>query len=84
MSTDPTSSFIESAAWTSTAEPTADEVIEKQNLIKEILSSQESLKALVTRVQGVQADCTKAEADNEMLQSYVESVTKSLAAKGAQ
>jgi hypothetical protein len=29
----------------------------------------------------VQADCTKAETDNEMLQTYIDEVTKSLAAK---
>lgn len=76
-------SFTESAAWTASTDISADEVLEKQNLIKDILSTQESLKALVARVQAVQADCTKAEADNEMLQSYIDSVTKSLAKKGA-
>lgn len=44
---------------------------------------QESLKGLTSRVQTVQADCAKAEADNEMLQAYIDSVTRSLAAKGA-
>lgn len=37
--------------------------------------------ALMARVAAVRADCTKAEADNEMLQTYIDSVTKSLAAK---
>lgn len=44
---------------------------------------QDSLKGLSARVQSVKADCTKAEADNEMLQAYIDSVTRSLAAKGA-
>lgn len=42
---------------------------------------QESLRGLASRVASVQADCTKAEGDNEMLQAYIDSVTKSLAAK---
>lgn len=50
---------------------------------REILSAQESLKALSTKATSVQADCTKAEADNEMLQNYIDSITKSLAAKGS-
>ncbi|CAO1635565.1 unnamed protein product [Parajaminaea phylloscopi] len=72
-----------SAAWEAETEVSANEVIEKQNLIKDILQLQESLKALVNRVQSVEDDCTKADADNEVLQSYIDSVTKSLAAKGA-
>ncbi|PWN96325.1 hypothetical protein FA09DRAFT_331550 [Tilletiopsis washingtonensis] len=47
----------------------------------EIQSQQSSLKALLARVASVQADCTKAETDNEMLQTYIDEVTKSLAAK---
>ncbi|CAO1624251.1 unnamed protein product [Jaminaea pallidilutea] len=75
--------FSESAAWTAETGPSADEVLEKQKLIREILSAQESLKALSTKATSVQADCTKAEADNEMLQNYIDSITKSLAAKGS-
>lgn len=48
---------------------------------REILTMQESLRGLASRVSSVQADCTKAESDNEMLQAYIDSVTKSLAAK---
>lgn len=36
---------------------------------------------LMSRISTVQQDCVKAEADNEMLQMYIDSVTKSLAAK---
>jgi predicted GNAT superfamily acetyltransferase len=36
---------------------------------------------LMSRIVSVKQDCQKAEADNEMLQMYIDSVTKSLAAK---
>ncbi|CAO1626875.1 unnamed protein product [Sympodiomycopsis kandeliae] len=75
--------FVESAAWTAETEVSANDVLEKQNLIKEITQMQDSLKGLSSRVQSVKADCSKAEADNEMLQAYIDSVTRSLAAKGA-
>lgn len=42
---------------------------------------QDGLRALTSRVQAVKDDCAKAEADNEMLQTYIDSVTKSLAAR---
>ncbi|KAE8210725.1 hypothetical protein CF319_g6673 [Tilletia indica] len=71
--------FTESIAWTAETEPTAGEVIEKENLVKEVIAMQDSLRALLTRVTSVKEDCTKAESENETLQTYVESVTKSLA-----
>ncbi|KAE8249192.1 hypothetical protein A4X13_0g5307 [Tilletia indica] len=71
--------FTESIAWTAETEPTAGEVIEKENLLKDVLAMQDSLRALLTRVTTVKEDCTKAESENETLQTYVESVTKSLA-----
>jgi len=37
--------------------------------------------ALLSRVSTVKEDCKKAEVDNEMLQTYIDSVTKSLAAR---
>ena len=45
------------------------------------MAMQDGLRALLSRVTSVKEDCTKAEADNEMLQTYIDSVTKSLAAK---
>ncbi|KAK0550291.1 hypothetical protein OC861_003050 [Tilletia horrida] len=72
--------FTESIAWTAETEPTAGEVVEKENLVKEIIANQDSLRALLNRVNSVKDDCTKAESENETLQTYVESVTKSLAA----
>ncbi|KAL9936072.1 hypothetical protein V8E36_004914 [Tilletia maclaganii] len=75
--------FTESIAWTAETEPTAGEVIEKENLVKEITAVQDSLRALLTRVNTVKDDCAKAESENETLQTYVESVTKSLAASSA-
>lgn len=50
-------------------------------LRSEIMAMQDGLRALLSRVTSVKEDCTKAEADNEMLQTYIDSVTKSLAAK---
>lgn len=48
---------------------------------REIMAMQDGLRALLARVNTVKEDCKKAEADNEMLQTYIDSVTKSLAAK---
>lgn len=45
------------------------------------MAMQDGLRALISRVNTVKEDCKKAEADNEMLQTYIDSVTKSLAAK---
>ncbi|EPQ32183.1 uncharacterized protein PFL1_00380 [Pseudozyma flocculosa PF-1] len=73
--------FVETAAWTSQTEPSANDVVEKEKLIREIIAMQDGLRGLLTRVTSVKDDCTKAEADNEMLQTYIDSVTKSLAAK---
>lgn len=39
------------------------------------------LAGLMSRITAVKQDCAKAEADNDMLQMYIDSVTKSLAAK---
>lgn len=50
-------------------------------IYSEIMAMQDGLRALVNRVNTVKDDCKKAEADNEMLQTYIDSVTKSLAAK---
>ncbi|PWN92039.1 hypothetical protein FA10DRAFT_284943 [Acaromyces ingoldii] len=76
-----TSDFTDSVAWGAQTDVTPGEVVEKQRLVRDIMASQDSLRALLARVSSVQADCQKAEADNEMLQMYIDSVTKSLAAK---
>ncbi len=106
--------FTESAAWTAETEISANEVVEKEKLVRyvtslrtptsteriiiltmipylllriatgrcsEIMAMQDGLRALISRVSTVKDDCKKAEADNEMLQTYIDSVTKSLAAK---
>ncbi|PWN33753.1 uncharacterized protein FA14DRAFT_168296 [Meira miltonrushii] len=73
--------FTDTVAWTGETEISASDVVEKQQLVKDILGMQEGLKGLMTRISTVQQDCVKAEADNEMLQMYIDSVTKSLAAK---
>ena len=52
-----------------------------QCAVREIIAMQDGLRALISRVNTVKDDCKKAEADNEMLQTYIDSVTKSLAAK---
>ncbi|PWN39744.1 hypothetical protein IE81DRAFT_280399, partial [Ceraceosorus guamensis] len=76
-----TDEFTETVAWGATTEVSAEEIVEKSRLVREIQNQQSSLKALLARVMAVKADCTKAEADNEMLQTYIDSVTKSLAAR---
>ncbi|PWN53982.1 hypothetical protein IE53DRAFT_383509 [Violaceomyces palustris] len=73
--------FTETAAWTAETEISANDIVEKEKLIREILAMQDGLRALLQRVSKVKQECEKAESDNEMLQTYIDSVTKSLAAK---
>ncbi|KDN48194.1 hypothetical protein K437DRAFT_267683 [Tilletiaria anomala UBC 951] len=69
------------ATWGTQANISANEVLEKEKIVREIVAMQDGLKALLWRVTSVKEECSKAEADNEMLQAYIDSVTKSLAAK---
>ncbi|UZJ57304.1 hypothetical protein CBS101457_006624 [Exobasidium rhododendri] len=73
--------FTDSVAWSVQTEVSASEIVEKQRLVKDIMTMQEGLKGLIARVTSVQKECIKAEADNVTLQQYIDSVTKSLAAK---
>lgn len=69
------------AAWTSTAEPTAGTVAEKERLVRQVLSLQSGMTALHERLASVQRDCKNYENENEMLQTYIDGITKNMASK---
>lgn len=50
------------------------DAIKKEQMIKEITSAQEDLRALLARVKAVQADVDKLTSSNETLQMYVDNL----------
>lgn len=68
-------------AWTSATEPTTGTVAEKERLVREILTLQGSMSALQERLTNVQRQCASAESENEMLQSYIDGITKNMKTK---
>ena len=68
-------------AWTSATEPTPGTVAEKERLVREILTMQSSMSALQERLVSVQRQCASAESENEMLQTYIDGITKNMASK---
>ncbi|SHO76961.1 Uncharacterized protein MSYG_1300 [Malassezia sympodialis ATCC 42132] len=69
------------AAWTASSEPTTGTVAEKERLVREVLSLQSGLAALQERLWQVKQECAKSETENEMLQTYIDSITKSMASQ---
>ncbi|KAI3628887.1 hypothetical protein CBS14141_000590 [Malassezia furfur] len=66
---------------TASSEPSMSDVAEKERLLSEITALQSDLQTLQQRVNQAQADAAKSETNNEMLQSYIESINKNLASK---
>ncbi|GAA5907197.1 uncharacterized protein JCM6883_006175 [Sporobolomyces salmoneus] len=54
----------------------ASDVIEKEKLVKDIISKQDGLRALLQRVSEVQGEATKLKSDNETLQTYIDNLTR--------
>ncbi|GAA6059909.1 hypothetical protein JCM10212_005292 [Sporobolomyces blumeae] len=54
----------------------ASDVVEKDRLVKEIVSKQDGLRALLQRVTEVQGEATKLRSDNETLQTYIDNLTR--------
>ncbi|WFD32376.1 hypothetical protein MSPP1_003421 [Malassezia sp. CBS 17886] len=81
MQGDGSRGFDEKIAWNTSAEPSASDVAEKERLVREVLSLQGGLAALQQRLAAVQQECSQAETQNEVLQTYIDSITKSLATK---
>ncbi|GAA5930483.1 Slo1p [Sporobolomyces koalae] len=54
----------------------ASDVVEKERLVRDILSKQDGLRALLQRVSEVQGEATKLKSDNETLQTYIDNLTR--------
>ncbi|GAA5915686.1 hypothetical protein JCM5296_003493 [Sporobolomyces johnsonii] len=54
----------------------ASDVVEKDRLVKDILTKQDGLTALLQRVGEVQDEATKLKSDNETLQTYIDNLTR--------
>jgi len=74
------------SAWDqagSTAKPisgnTVQDVVRKEQVIKELLAGQGDLRALVDKVKSTQADVDKMIADNATLHLYIDNLTKQIA-----
>ncbi|OCH87306.1 hypothetical protein OBBRIDRAFT_796333 [Obba rivulosa] len=69
-------------SWGAPASSTGDivkDAIRKEQVVKEILTAQENLRALLVRVQSVQADVDKLASGNETLQMYIDNLTMQMA-----
>jgi len=55
------------------------ETLRKEQVIKEILASQEDLKAMLAKVQSVQKEVDKLTSGNETLQMYIDNLTVQMA-----
>ncbi|KAF8809572.1 hypothetical protein BYT27DRAFT_7136278 [Phlegmacium glaucopus] len=55
------------------------EALKKEQVIKEILASQEDLKAMLAKVQSVQKEVDKLTSGNETLQMYIDNLTVQMA-----
>jgi len=69
----------QAVAWTNTR-PTEEidpsSIVEKEAVIKEILNIQEGLRALLERVEEVDVECDKMKGSNEILQTYIDNLTR--------
>jgi cell division protein FtsB len=74
--------FEESSAWAISKAESGDivkDAIRKEQVLKDITASQSDLRALVTRVHGVQADIEKLTSENATLQMYIDNLTLQMA-----
>ncbi|KAG9093818.1 hypothetical protein FS749_013685 [Ceratobasidium sp. UAMH 11750] len=55
------------------------DAMKKEAVIKDIIAAQEDLRALVGRVQSVQAEVDKLTSGNATLQMYIDNLTKQIA-----
>ncbi|PVG03437.1 hypothetical protein CPB86DRAFT_367400 [Serendipita vermifera] len=74
--------FEEASAWGSVSQAAPGDILRdamrKEAIIKEIVSAQEDLRALLGRVQSVQEEVDKLLSGNEMLQVYIENLSKQI------
>jgi len=67
----------EDASWAQPPKEPGDivkDAIKKEQMIRDIASAQEDLRALLARVKAVQADVDKLSSGNETLQMYVDNL----------
>ncbi|WRT64538.1 uncharacterized protein IL334_001470 [Kwoniella shivajii] len=65
-------------------EPTVESALEKEKVIKDILSLRDGLRGLLVRITEVETDNEKLNKDNEMLSVYIDNLTRnSVVAAGA-
>jgi len=72
----------ESLGWGAVSPPEEDivsQAIRKEKIIKEIKASQEGLRAMLAKVEGVQKEVDKLGSSNEVLQTYIDNLTKQMA-----
>ncbi|KAL6304327.1 hypothetical protein BKA93DRAFT_733404 [Sparassis latifolia] len=72
-----------SPRWGAPPTPSTDELIRdairKEQLVKELVASQDDLRALLTKVKSVQGDVDKLASENETLQMYIDNLTMQMA-----
>ncbi|WVQ79821.1 hypothetical protein IAT38_001921 [Cryptococcus sp. DSM 104549] len=65
------------------AEPTVESALEKEKVIKDILTLRDGLRGLMVRISEVEGENDKLGKDNEMLSVYVENLTRNSAVAAA-
>ncbi|MBW0462723.1 hypothetical protein O181_002438 [Austropuccinia psidii MF-1] len=74
-----------STDWSTTPIPSLDEAadsdvvsiaMQRSTLIKKITTLQDDLKTVLERIDEVQVECDRKKAENEMLQTYVNNLTR--------
>ncbi|KAJ2935168.1 hypothetical protein H1R20_g1927, partial [Candolleomyces eurysporus] len=72
----------DSPGWGVTSPKTGDivrDAIKKEKVLKEILSYQEDLRAMLSKVDAVQKEVDKLVSGNETLQMYIDNLTVQMA-----
>ncbi|KAG8814849.1 hypothetical protein FRB91_004243 [Serendipita sp. 411] len=71
--------FDDSPSWGAPSQAAPGDILRdamrKEAIIRDIVSGQEDLRAIVARVQSVQEEVDKLSSGNEMLQTYIENLS---------
>lgn len=57
-----------------TSEPTVESALEKEKVIKDIITLRDGLRGLLVRITEVEGDNDKLKTENEMLATYMENL----------
>lgn len=74
MSFQPDASPWGASPTDSSAEPTVESALEKEKIIKDIITLRDGLRGLLVRITEVEGDNDKLKRENEMLATYVENL----------